>query len=175
MAITLFRCQGGVIVLPNCDLVLVDREDGGNLVVNPPRDVWERSELSPTELKLWSQLVAATGKAMLTELPQLLNGCVNYWEAGNWALNEEAAPRGSKNPVVHRRVHLHLLGRSRNSKSSSWKWGEAPKFPDYADRLRWASSSRQLNGDECMRVITRTEQILNAVYGMNAAAIQPWS
>lgn len=28
------------------DLLLVDRKDGGHLCVDPPRDVWERGELS---------------------------------------------------------------------------------------------------------------------------------
>ena len=39
MSITLLRCSGGEIVLPNRTLVLVDRHDGGNLIVNPPREV----------------------------------------------------------------------------------------------------------------------------------------
>ncbi|MGZ5446485.1 MAG: hypothetical protein ACXWLY_31685 [Thermoanaerobaculia bacterium] len=79
--ITLFTSSGGSIVLP--ELVLVDREDGGNLIVEPPRDVWERSELTAEELTLWSFLIAATGRAMLDVLPQLEGGCINYWEAGN--------------------------------------------------------------------------------------------
>ena len=68
----LLQCAGGTVERPR--LVLVDRKDGGHLVVNPPREVWERSELSPLELTLWSFLVAATGQSMLEELPQLLAG-----------------------------------------------------------------------------------------------------
>lgn len=94
MSLTLFECPGGQVVLP--DLVLVDREDGGHLCVNPPRDVWERGELMPRELTLWSFLVAATGRAMLAVLPQLEGGCINYWEAGNWALNDKPSPRGRR-------------------------------------------------------------------------------
>ena len=84
------------MVLPDEKLVLVDRSDGGNLIVNPPRDVWERSELTPAELVAWSFLVAATGRAMIDVLPQLEGGCVNYWEAGNWALHHDAEPAGPK-------------------------------------------------------------------------------
>src|SRR3954465_4561251 len=105
----LFTCDGGTVCLPAADLVLVDRNDGGNLIVNPPRDVWERSELTAQELTHWGFLVAATGRAMLDTLPQLAGGCINYWEAGNWALNELAEPRGPKTAPTHRRVHLHLL------------------------------------------------------------------
>ena len=54
------------------------------------------SELSAEELMLWSFLVAATGRAMLEVLPQLADGCINYWEAGNWALHDDAAPSGPR-------------------------------------------------------------------------------
>ena len=67
----LLTTGGGSVVLPDAKLVLVDRRDGGNLIVNPPRDVWERSELTAAELIAWSCLVAATGRAMLDVLPQL--------------------------------------------------------------------------------------------------------
>ena len=100
MGLKLFTCQGGDILLPDKNLVLVSRQDGGNLVVTPSRDVWERSELNAVELMLWSYLVAATGRAMLNVLPQLEGGCINYWEAGNWALNE-AADRQTTLMITH--------------------------------------------------------------------------
>src|SRR3954469_3701935 len=114
MALTIFQCDGGTVGVPDRRLTLVDRTDGGNLIVNPPREVWERSELLREELTLWSFLIAATGKAMLAALPQLQGGCINYWEAGNWALNQKADPVGPKTGREHRRVHMHLLGRSRD-------------------------------------------------------------
>src|SRR3954469_2139922 len=171
----LFRCSGGDVVLPNRTLVLVDREDGGNLVVNPPREVWERSELSREELTQWSFLVAATGSAMIDSLPQLAGGCVNYWEAGNWALNAQAEPIGPKTGREHRRVHLHLLGRSRNAASPSWKWGEAPKFPDFIDRHRWAADFQRLTADGGAGIITRLEQLLIDKYGVPATQIAAWA
>ena len=175
MGITLFRCSGGHIALPTRTLVLVDRNDGGNLIVNPPRDVWERGELTPVELTMWSFLVAATGAAMIETLPQLEGGCVNYWEAGNWALNERAEPIGSKFAPQHRRVHLHLLGRSRTAQSPSWKWGEAPKFPDYADRLRWAQHHQRLTPDECHAVVTRVAALLRTKYSVPSDQLDPWT
>ena len=33
---------------------------------------------------------------MIDVLPQLAGGCINYWEAGNWALNDEAEPKGAR-------------------------------------------------------------------------------
>ena len=171
----LFTCGGGSLLLPEAGSVLVGREDGGNLIVSPPREVWERSELAPAELILWSFLVAATAKAMLDALPQLDGGCVNYWEAGNWALNDAAEPPGPKTAREHRRVHLHLLGRSRAAKSPSWKWGEAPKFPEFAERQSWASGFERLSAAECRDVVARAEVLLRERYAMDAGLLAPWS
>ena len=175
MGRTLFICDGGSIVMPGSELVLVDREDGGNLIVNPPRDVWERSELSAVELSLWSALVAATGKAMLDVLPQLEGGCINYWEAGNWALNEQAEPRGHKTAKEHRRVHLHLLGRSPAAQDASWQWGEAPFFPSFADRHAWAKNHEQLTSAETLHIVRRTEELLREKYNFAPGRILHWS
>jgi hypothetical protein len=169
VSLPLLACSGGEIVLP--DLVLVSREDGGHLVVNPPRPVWERSALQQAELSHWSALVAATGRAMLETLPQLDGGCLNYWEAGNWALHDEASPKGPKIATVHRRVHLHLLGRSRTASHPSWRWGEAPQFPAFADRHAWASCFGRLTTAECEAIVARVGPLLTAVYGFDEGDI----
>jgi GNAT superfamily N-acetyltransferase/diadenosine tetraphosphate (Ap4A) HIT family hydrolase len=163
MSDVLFTGRGGTLVLPQ--LLLVDRHDGGHLVVNPPREVWERSELTRDELSDWACLVAAAGRAMIDSLPQLTDGCVNYWEAGNWSLHDEAAPHGSKSAPEHRRVHLHLLGRSRSAADAAWKWGEAPQFPRFANRLPWAQRCRPLTARECDTVVERTRHLLVTRYG----------
>jgi hypothetical protein len=171
---TLFTCTGGSLALPDRGSVLVSREDGGNLLVNPPREVWERGELTPAELTQWSFLVAASGQAMLRALPQLEGGCINYWEAGNWALNFAAEPRGPKTGPEHRRAHLHLLGRSRNAASPSLQWGEAPKFPDFSDRKEWAARHERLNAAECQGIVAEVEKILRARYGLVPEQIAAW-
>ena len=168
MSITLFRSEGGELVLPNRDLNLVPREDGGNLIVNPARAVWDRSELTPSELIQWSFLTAAAARAMLDTLPQLAGGCVNYWDAGNWALNEQAQPHGPKSGPEHRRVHLHLLGRSRTAKDPSWRWGEAPTFPDFTDRFAWAAKYDRLTPEECERIVVKCRSSLASKYGTTA-------
>lgn len=171
----LFICDGGSIVMPDSQLVLVDRADGGNLIVNPPRNVWERSELSAVELSVWSALVAATGKAMLDVLPQLEGGCINYWEAGNWALNEQAEPRGHKKAKDHRRVHLHLLGRSPSARDSSLQWGEAPFFPSFVDRHIWSKHHKQLTSEETLNIVRRSEELLREKYNFAREQFSRWS
>jgi hypothetical protein len=167
-ALTLFECDGGVIALPARHSLLADRADGGHLLANPPRAVWERSALSAAELTAWAHLVAATGEAMLAVLPQLEGGCINYWEAGNWALNDDAEPKGPKRAPDYRKMHLHLLGRSRFSANPDYKWGESPSFPRYAERLTWAAGKQRLMGAECAAVVKLADTILREKYGMGA-------
>ncbi len=151
---------------------LADREDGGNLVIDPPRPVWERSVLSVAELTAWSWLVAATGEAMLKVLPQLAGGCINYWEAGNWALNPAAEPVGPKTGPEHRNVHMHLIGRSRMPSSPDHAWGEAPRFPSFADRLAWASGHSRFSAQECLAIVEATDGLLRGKFAM--AGLEGW-
>jgi hypothetical protein len=175
----LFTCSGGHLALPARGAALVSREDGGNLLVNPPREVWERAELTPAELTDWAFLVAAAGQAMLRTLPQLEGGCINYFDAGNWALNFSAEPRGPgsrgmKSDPAYRRMHMHLLGRSRTSADPSWQWGEAPKFPDYADREAWALKHKLLSAEECIQIVAEVDRVLRERYGFTSQQISRW-
>ena len=158
----LFAGAGGTVTLPT--MPLLDRADGGHLWVNPPYDVWERAMLSAADLTQWSFLIAATAQAMLQSLPQLAGGCINYWEAGNWALNDAAEPIGEKAVHDYRRVHMHLLGRSRTAQHPDWQWGESPRFPNYIDAKQWASAFAPLNADECQRIKTALVEILAQKY-----------
>jgi hypothetical protein len=174
MSRTLFRSDGGALVLPDAASVLCSRLDGGNLQVLPPRPVWERNELSADELTHWSFLVAAAGAAMLDALPQLEDACINYWEAGNWAMNAAADPVGPKYAYDYRQMHLHLLGRSRTATHPSWRWGESPRFPEFAERHAWSAGFERLTADECRAIVKRTEARLASSYGVPPSRIAPW-
>ena len=159
----IFRGAGGTVVLPKA--VFLDREDGGHLIINPPKDVWEQSELSALDLAHWCFLVGAIGRAMIDVLPQLDGGCVNYFEAGNWALNDAAPPKGRKKRAPdHRRVHMHVFGRSPQATHPSWRWGEAPRLPDYKDRQRWAADFEPLTAKECSAIVKRAKELLKIRY-----------
>lgn len=164
--VKLVICACGALELPA--LILNDRGDGGHLVVQPPRPVWDRTALTPLELAAFSYLVAAAAAAMLRALPQLDGGCINYWDAGNWALNPEAQPIGPKRGPEARELHLHLFGRSRSARNPNWMWGEAPRFPSYLERLDWAGGLKPLSSDECALVASTTVEILRARYSIEA-------
>ena len=158
----IYRGAGGSVVLPK--MVFLDRADGGHLIINPPKDVWEASELSPLDVAHWCFLYGAIGRAMIDVLPQLDGGCVNYFEAGNWALNAAAPPRGPKRAQDRRRVHMHVFGRSPQARHPSWRWGEAPRLPDYKDRQRWAAGFEPLTAKECSAIVRRAKELLKKRY-----------
>ena len=158
----IYKGAGGTVVVPKA--VFLDRADGGHLIVNPPRSVWEQSELANVEFMHWCILVGAIGRSMIDVLPQLAGGCVNYFEAGNWALNDAAPPRGPKTARDHRRVHMHVFGRSRGAKHPSWRWGEAPRLPDYKDRGKWTAAFAPLEARECAAIVKRTRTLVKGRY-----------
>jgi len=158
MSRTLFNHAGGSVTLPA--KVLCDRSDGGHLVVHPPRPIWDRSALEVDELLAWSLLVAATGAAMLETLPVLRDGCLNFWEAGNWSLHELASPVGPKQPRRDRRVHQHIFGRSPHARHADWAWGESPHFPAFTDSDHWSMQFAPLSASECDAIAERIETLM---------------
>jgi diadenosine tetraphosphate (Ap4A) HIT family hydrolase len=160
----LVSCAGGTVALPAQPMN--HRSDGGHLLVNPPRQVWERSELTPAELASWACLVAATGKAMLEALPQLAGGCINYWEAGNAALNDLAHPPGPKSPQLHRKVHLHVFGRSKAAAHPDWRWGEPPQFPKFTSSASWRAQFIGLDPNECAAIGEKIQSLLATRYAV---------
>jgi len=164
---TLLHHASGSVCLPG--QILCDRADGGHLVVLPQRPVWERTALDADELIAWSLLVAATGQAMLETLPALHDGCLNYWDAGNWGLNDLAPPLGPKQPRRDRHLHLHLFGRSRRARHPDWAWGESPRFPAFAAAERWSAAFAPLTGDECDAIAERVGALLQTRYRLPAS------
>lgn len=65
-------------------------------------------------------------------------------------------------------MHLHLLGRSPTSTRAGWRWGESPRFPDFAERHAWAVGFRPLTSDECRQIVARAVSALTGRYGVPA-------
>lgn len=164
MSHVLMRGHGGTVCLPDPATTMIDRANGGQLVLYPSRRVWDRTALTLGELTAWQVLIAATARAMLDTLPQLAGGCLNYWDAGNWALHPEASPRGPKDPHERRSLHQHLCGRSPRSLDPAWAWGESPFFPAYADRFAWSAGKRPFTAVECVAIVARTRDVLRDTY-----------
>ena len=169
MSHVLMRGTGGRVCLPDPATTMIDRADGGQLVLYPPRRVWDRTALTRDELVAWHLLIASTARAMLDTLPQLAGGCLNYWDAGNWALNPAAEPAGPKDPRTARVLHQHLCGRSPHSSDGAWQWGESPFFPAYVDRFAWSAGKAPFTAAESVAIVERTVTVLREAYGEPAA------
>jgi hypothetical protein len=137
MSHVLVRATGGSVCLPDPATIMIDRRDGGQLVLYPPRRVWDRTALSRDELVAWHLLIASVARAMLDTLPQLAGGCINYWDAG----------------------------RSPASTDPSWAWGESPFFPSFAGRFDWSKGKSALTPVECQGIVARAAAVLRDVYG----------
>ena len=165
MSHVIMRGSGGRVCLPDPATTMIDRADGGQLVLYPPRRVWDRTALTREELVAWHLLIAATARGMLETLPQLAGGCLNYWDAGNWALNPAADPPGPKDPRASRVLHQHLCGRSPHSSDGAWQWGESPFFPAYTERFAWSAGKRPFTAAECVAIVAQTSRVLADAYG----------
>lgn len=97
---------------------------------------------------------------MLDVLPQLTGGCLNYWDAGNNALNHLAHPPGPKTPRLHRKMHLHVFGRSPGATHPDWLWGEPPQFPKFAFSESWVAQFSRLERVECDAIERRIQALL---------------
>ena len=64
----------------------------------------------------------------------------------------------------YRRVHMHVFGRSPQARHPSWRWGEAPRLPDYKDRQRWAADFEPLTAAECKAIVKQATQLLKRRY-----------
>ncbi len=71
-------------------------------------------------------------------------------------------------------MHLHLLGRSPTSTRPAWRWGESPRFPDFAERHDWSAGHERFTADECRAVVERVEERLLSVYGVARSRVAPW-
>jgi hypothetical protein len=64
---------------------------------------------------------------------------------------------------------MHIFGRSRAAKHPSWRWGEAPRLPDYRDRKPWAAGFAPLDARECAAIVKRARMLLKARYAGQTA------
>jgi diadenosine tetraphosphate (Ap4A) HIT family hydrolase len=98
---------------------LVDRGDGGHIVINPKVRVTNRQQLSPKLAIELMRLTLLTGQAMTTVMNAngVDVGRINYQDNGNWTVFH---PEGSF-------LHIHLYGRAKSAQYN--KYGQACFFP----------------------------------------------
>jgi hypothetical protein len=98
---------------------LVDRDDGGHVIIDPVVSVRDRQELIPKLAVEFMRLSVVTGQAMTTVMIKhgVDIGRINYQDNGNWSVFLPEGPH----------LHLHLYGRATNAKYQ--RYGQACYFP----------------------------------------------
>ena len=101
------------------DAPLVDRLDGGHVVIHPSIPVSKRQDLTYKLACELMQLTIIVGQAMEDVLKQsgIPIGRINYQDNGNWSVFSPGGPL----------MHIHLFGRATNARIQTY--GEALYFP----------------------------------------------
>jgi len=107
-------------VVSSADEPLIDRIDGGHILISPKKPLLDRTEMTDEQALEFMKLTMLIGKAI--EVGMTSRGIeimrINYQDMGNWAFKRNASPH----------FHLHIFGRSKNSINQPYM--ESVKLPD---------------------------------------------
>lgn len=98
---------------------LVDRADGGHVVIDPIVKIVDRQQLTPLQAVELMRLTMVTGEAMTNVMIRhgVDIGRINYQDNGNWGVFKPEGPF----------MHIHLYGRAKSAKVHTY--GQACYFP----------------------------------------------
>jgi diadenosine tetraphosphate (Ap4A) HIT family hydrolase len=124
------------------DKPLIDRDDGGHIIIEPKIKIVDRQQLSPAQAIELMRLTMAVGEAMKIGLAHngVDIGRINYQDNGNWSVLK---PEGAF-------LHVHLYGRAINSRSQPY--GQACHFPHPMDQPEFYASLKPLRADDIIMV-----------------------
>lgn len=130
----------------------IPREDGGHICITSKVPVCDRSEFTPEKAKEFIRLSMMAGEAFVKGMAVcgVDIARINYQENGNWAFRKQR----SYKPFFH----LHLYGRTVDSKTQTW--GEALNFPDpdtgFYDKMNPLTDDDALEIAHCMELLSKT-------------------
>ena len=130
--------------------VHISREDGGHIRIKAKEKYFaNRLELSPKEAIEVMRLTMLISEAMIKGMKNrgINIERINYQDNGNWAYLKGDKPM----------FHIHLYGRTRESKVQ--KWGEALKFPNPDDSFY--DNFKPLNDEDIKEIQTQIAQLEN--------------
>ncbi len=89
--------------------LLVDRRDGGHLIIEPLQTTFDVMSLSAEQMAEYLPIIMAAGRAMTEVMNEsgIAVERINFMDMGNWALLK---------PDRKPRLHMHLFGRARGSR-----------------------------------------------------------
>lgn len=129
---------------------LIDRHDGGHIVIDPIKKVRDRQQLTPTQAIELMRLTIVVGKAMT----KVMNahgvdiGRINYQDNGNWGVLTPEGPW----------MHVHLYGRAKSAKIQVY--GQATYFPHREENPAFYATLLPLTKEDCAAIATEIIKLL---------------
>jgi len=71
-----------------------------------------------------------------------------------------------KTPALHRKMHLHVFGRSPRATHPDWLWGEPPRFPAFVQSEAWTRQFTRLEDGEGVALGARIQELLGTRYAL---------
>jgi diadenosine tetraphosphate (Ap4A) HIT family hydrolase len=129
---------------------LVDRDDGGHLVINPKIRIETIQQLTPLQAIELTRLTMVVGEALTMAMNKqgVDIGRINYQDNGNWGVFKPDGPY----------CHIHIYGRAKSAKYQ--KYGQALHFPHREEQPSFYEHLKPLNlqdiksiGEEIVRLL----------------------
>ncbi len=71
-----------------------------------------------------------------------------------------------KTPALHRKMHLHVFGRSPRATHPDWLWGEPPRFPAFVQSEARTRQFTRLEDGEGVALGARIQELLGTRYAL---------
>lgn len=149
-------------IVLSADIPLVDRNDGGHIIIEPKERVPARQDLSAKQAIELMRLTIIVGAAMEKIMSQngVDIGRINYQDNGNWSVFKPQGPH----------LHYHLYGRAKSAKIQ--KYGQTlsmphiDEHPEYYKKLK-PLSTEDINGirDE-IELQLKVEKFSDLLWGL---------
>jgi diadenosine tetraphosphate (Ap4A) HIT family hydrolase len=128
---------------------LVDRDDGGHIIISPKVRVLNRQQLSPPLAIELMKLTVMVGQAMESVMNDrgVDIGRINYQDNGNWSVFLPEGPH----------LHIHLYGRARSAKYHPF--GQACFFPHRDENPGYYSRFKPLTAEDIKSLRKEIEKL----------------
>lgn len=132
----IFDSENFIVEAP--DQPLVDRFDGGHIIIDPKVKIKDRQQLVSRLAIELARLTIVTGAAMTKVMNQhgVDIGRINYQDNGNWGVFKKEGPF----------MHMHVYGRAKSAKMQ--KYGQTLYFPHPDENPEFYLNLKPLTADD---------------------------
>jgi len=142
--------ESGSFIVLSADTPLVDRNDGGHIIIEPRVKISTRQDLSAKQAIELMRLTIIVGAAMEKVMNQngVDIGRINYQDNGNWSVFK---PQGAH-------LHYHLYGRAKSAKIQ--KYGQTLSMPHIEENPEYYKELKPLSDEDVSEIRNEIELLL---------------